>query len=114
MKYPDAKNHEFVSALDSPFCDHCLHPASDHAIPECETVVQYAATTTPRTLGQIVHRKKDGLYFMTLAEWNGHEWHPLTVGYQSGLFADARDRFASWKLMAQRWEYATPEEKAKL
>lgn len=35
----------------------------------------------------------------------GREWHPLTTGYQTGLFADAQDRFESWKRIQQRWEH---------
>lgn len=113
MKYPDATKHDFMASIGE-FCDECGHPCADHRLPECEVINQYAAWTTPRSLGRIVKRKRDGKYFFESRQWMNEEWHPLTVGEQSGLFADARDRFDSWKRITQRWEYATEAEKKRL
>ncbi len=105
MKYQNASSHEFINGRsDSGFCDECGFPAEMHGKPECDEITRYVSCGN--SLGRIVQRNSDGKYFFELKEWMmGREWHPLTTGYQTGLFADAQDRFESWKRIQQRWEH---------
>lgn len=91
--------HEFNPGINDPnFCAECCFPAADHAPRNAVTIKEYV-TKDKSTRGRIVKRNKDGKYFFELLQWMGKNvgWHPLTVGYQTGLMENAFDRFTAWK-----------------
>ena len=106
MNYPNAKRHEFFGVRGEPgFCDMCCFPACEHRIEKHEVVKSWV-NNAKNTLGRIVKRRKDGKFFFEIWEWMAVGWHPLTVGYQDGLFASAQDRYESWKRMQEVWQSA--------